>query len=62
MTPETTVPAAALGLSAMLQCRIYRDAGDSWATNTSGNLPILLEVDFHYEIDRFGSDNQGSND
>ena len=62
MSPGVTVAGATLGLSAMLQCRIYRDTGDTWATNTSGNLPLLLEVDFHYEIDRFGSDNVGSND
>ncbi|MCU0871776.1 MAG: hypothetical protein MUE50_05480 [Pirellulaceae bacterium] len=62
MTPAATVPASALGLSSMLQCRVFRDAGDSWATNTSGNCPVLLEVDFHYQIDRFGSDNLGSND
>lgn len=62
MTPSVIVPGAALGLSAMLACRVYRDAGDDWVTNTSGNLPLILEVDFHYEIDRLGSDNEGSND
>jgi len=62
MTPDITVTGSTLGVSAMLQCRIFRDAGDSWATNTTGNLPLLLEVDFHYEIDRLGSDNYNGND
>jgi hypothetical protein len=57
-----TIPGTGLTISAMLVCRIYRDAGDSWATNTAGNCPILLEIDFHFEIDRLGSDNETSND
>lgn len=58
ISPSVTLSGAGLGLSAMLMCRIYRHTGDSWATNTAGNCPILLEVDFHYEVDAFGSDSE----
>lgn len=62
ISPAATIPGATLGLSAMLMCRIYRHTGDTWATNSTGNLPLLLEIDIHYEIDRLGSDNETSND
>jgi hypothetical protein len=39
---------------------IFRSDGDSWQTNTSGNLPILLELDFHYEKDGIGSNTSSS--
>jgi hypothetical protein len=45
-------------ISSMLLCNLTRtDTGtdDTWATNTSGNLPLILEVDFHYPIDTLGS-------
>lgn len=43
------------GISSMFYVNVYRLAGDSWATNTPGNLPILLEVDIHYQINTPGS-------
>lgn len=49
------VPGTGLTISHMLIGRVYRLAGDTWATNTAGNRPGLLEVDFHHEIDRPGS-------
>lgn len=58
MTASGTLSGEGLTVSAMLVCRIYRDAGDTWATNTAGNLPILLEVDFHYYADTHGSDEE----
>lgn len=48
----------AKGISSMLICNITRTdtgADDTWATNTPGNLPMLLEIDFHFEIDTLGS-------
>jgi hypothetical protein len=52
------------GISAMLVCRLYRDTGDAsdtWATNTSGNLPAILEFDIHYQADTAaGSDSEDS--
>jgi hypothetical protein len=44
-----------LTISCMLIGRLYRLAGDTWATNTAGNRPALLELDFHYEVDSPGS-------
>ena len=55
-TPEITIDGSSTTISAMIMGRIYRDTGDTWATNTGGNCPILLEIDFHYQIDGFGSD------
>lgn len=44
-----------LSFSHMIVGRVYRLAGDSWSTNTAGNRPALLELDFHYEIDKPGT-------
>lgn len=44
--------------SSMLLCRLFRDAG---STNTTDNYPndaILLEIDFHYQVDSFGSNQE----
>ena len=49
---------AGKNISSMLLCNIRRtDAGadDTWAGTISGQLPLLLEVDFHYEMDTIGS-------
>lgn len=58
MTEDVTITATDKHISSMLLCNLTRtDTGtdDTWATNTSGNLPLILEVDFHYPIDTFGS-------
>jgi hypothetical protein len=55
MTPTSAIAGATKGISSMLILRIFRDTGDSWATNTANNNPILLEVDLHYELDTAGS-------
>lgn len=65
MTPDVTIDGhtAAKGISSMLICNVKRtDTGtdDTWATNTSGNLPMLLEIDFHYQIDTIGSRQQSA--
>jgi hypothetical protein len=65
MTPEIVIDGhtAAKTMSSMLLCNLRRsDTGtdDTWATNTAGNLPLLLEVDFHYEMDTLGSNTQSS--
>jgi len=56
----TSVPLDGTGLkvSAMILGRVYRAPGDTWVLNTASNRPGLLEVDFHYEIDTFGSRQQ----
>lgn len=43
-------------VSSILLCHFYRQGGD--ATDTFSGSAALLSVDFHYEIDSFGSDNQ----
>jgi hypothetical protein len=62
MTPEATITGTGKGISSMLACRIFRgsDAQDTWVGTASGSLPLLLEVDFHYEIDTVGSRSSSS--
>lgn len=55
MSTDVVVSGTGLTISHIILGRVYRIAGDSWATNTAGNNPALLEVDFHYEIDDTGS-------
>lgn len=45
-------------ISSMLLCNIRRaDTGldDTWVGTISGQLPMLLEIDFHYPMDTLGS-------
>lgn len=58
MTPDVQISGTGKGISSMLMCNIKRtDTGtdDTWAGTALGALPILLEVDFHYQIDMVGS-------
>lgn len=58
MTPAVSITGTSKNISSMLVCNIKRtDTGtdDTWASTTSGQLPLLLEIDFHYEIDTMGS-------
>jgi len=60
MTPEVTIDGHTVSksISSMLICNVKRtDTGtdDTWAGTASGQLPMLLEIDFHYEIDTVGS-------
>jgi hypothetical protein len=60
MTPDVVIDChtAAKGISSMLICNIKRTdtgADDTWAGTAAGALPMLLEVDFHFEIDTVGS-------
>jgi hypothetical protein len=64
MTPEVTIDGhtAAKHISSMLVCNLRRsDTGtdDTWASAASGQLPMILEVDFHYQIDTIGSRQTG---
>jgi hypothetical protein len=56
MTSEVTISGAGIGISSQMFGRIFRfnDATDTWA-GTGNNLPIFIELDFHYEIDTIGS-------
>jgi hypothetical protein len=58
MTPDVTITGTDKGISSMLVCNVKRtDTGtdDTWAGTASGSLPLLLEVDFHFEMDSLGS-------
>ena len=49
---------AGKNISSMLLCNLKRtDTGtdDTWAGTISGQLPLLIEVDFHYPLDTVGS-------
>jgi len=60
MTPDVLIDGhtVAKGISSMLICYITRTdtgADDDWVSSTGGQMPLLLEVDFHYQIDTIGS-------
>ena len=59
ITPDTKVTLTEeINISAFILGKIYRsDTGtdDTWAGSTTNNLPLLLGMDFHYEIDAPGS-------
>ena len=58
MASDVLISGAGKHISSMIlcnQCRTDSGADDTWATNTSGNLPLLLEVDFHVPHDTQGS-------
>ena len=55
MSAEVDITGTGKGISSMLQCRIYRDTGDTWSSVVPGQLPLLLEFDIHYQIDTIGS-------
>jgi hypothetical protein len=65
MTSEVAIDGhtVAKGISSMLICNLRRsDTGtdDTWAGTAAGQLPMILEVDFHYEIDTVGSRGQSA--
>lgn len=62
MTPSVAITGTGKNISSMLLCTIKRtDTGtdDTWAGTASGQLPMLLEIDFHYQIDTLGSRQAG---
>lgn len=63
MTPDVVISGENKGISSMLLCNVFRsDTGtdDTWAATASGSLPLLLEVDFHFELDTMGSRERAS--
>ena len=55
-TPEVSINGAGKTISSILACRLWRDSvGDTWAGTIIAQSPIILEFDFHYEIDTVGS-------
>lgn len=58
MTPEVVINGSGKTISSMLMCNIKRTdtgADDTWSGTTSGHLPMLLEVDLHFEVNTLGS-------
>lgn len=49
-----------VSVSSMVLCRIFRDATGVGGTDDYDNDAALIEIDFHYESDRIGSDNEYS--
>ena len=63
MTPEVTITGTGKDISSMLMCNLKRTdtgADDTWAGSGTGNLPMILEVDFHFPIDTIGSRQQAT--
>jgi len=53
-----TIAGTDKGISSMLVCNIKRtktNGDDDWAGTAAGQLPLLLEIDFHFPIDTMGS-------
>ena len=55
-----SISGASLTLSAMLVCRIFRDATGAGGTDDYTDDAGLLEIDFHYQKDAIGSDAEWS--
>jgi hypothetical protein len=58
MTPDVLISGATKGISSMLICNVKRTDGgtdDDWVSATTGQLPLLLEIDFHIPLDSLGS-------
>lgn len=65
ITPSGTISGTGLDISSIIVLQITRtDTGtdDTWSGTTTGSLPLLLEVDLHYQIDTMGSDAETSKD
>lgn len=60
MTPDVVIDGhtSPFGISSMLICNVKRTdtgADDDWVGTASGSLPMILEIDFHYQMDTVGS-------
>lgn len=58
MTTDAVITGTGKEISSMLVCNIKRtDTGtdDTWSSTSSGQLPLLLEIDIHYPINTVGS-------
>lgn len=63
MTPSVVISGTGKNISSQLVCQVTRTdtgADDTWASSTSGQLPMLLEVDFHYQANTIGSREVGT--
>ena len=58
MSSDVEISGSGVGISSIIQGRVYRTdtgADDTWTGTATGELPFLLELDFHYELDTAGS-------
>jgi hypothetical protein len=60
MTRDILISGSGKGFSSILTGYVERAAGDTWVGTTAAQSPGLLEIDFHYEIDKLGSNNSSS--
>jgi hypothetical protein len=65
MTPEATIDGHTVSknISSVLLCNVKRTdtgADDTWVGTISGERPMLLEIDFHFQIDTVGSRQVGT--
>ena len=58
ITSLPTIAGVGKTLSSMLICRVFRDATSTGGTDDYNDDAYLLEIDFHAQIDTFGSDEE----
>jgi hypothetical protein len=60
MTRDILISGAGKGFSSILDCFVLRATGDTWSGATNAQSPGFLSLDFHYEVDKLGSNNHSS--
>lgn len=58
LTELPAITGSSMGLSSMLICRIFRDATGAGKADSCPQDAGLLEIDFHYEINSIGSNEE----
>lgn len=58
LTELGTIDATGKTFSSMMICRVFRDATGAGGTDDYPNDAGLLEIDFHYQVDSFGSNGE----
>lgn len=58
LTELGAISATGKTFSSMLLCRVFRDATGAGGTDDYGSLAGLLEIDFHYQLDSLGSNEE----
>lgn len=58
VTQSGTISGTGIAESDIIMMRVYRSdtgADDTWAGIVSGSLPLFLEIDIHYQLNKLGS-------
>jgi hypothetical protein len=58
LTELGTISGSGKTISSCLVCRVFRDAGSTGGTDDYDDDAGMIEVDFHYQINSFGSDDE----